>query len=83
MAASPKRRAPAAVHFRRQIEAAEAEGVQRGDMTLRLSLADVSALKRDRTVPVADITLADGVMRYLGVRIEQGGVPESTLDRGA
>ena len=83
MATSPKRRAPAATHFRRQIESAEAEGVQRTDMTLRLSLADVAALKRDRTLPVADITFSDGVMHYLGVRVEQGGVAESTLDRDA
>ena len=79
----PPRRAAAAVHFRSQIEAAEADGVRREDMVLRLSLGDASALKRDRTLPVADISFDGGVMHYLGVRVEQGGVPESVLDRGA
>jgi len=77
-----QRRAPPAPLFRAQIEAAEAEGVHRDDMTLRLTLNDVTALKRDRALPVADISFSGGVMRYLGVKIEQGGVTESTLDRG-
>jgi hypothetical protein len=51
-------------------------------MTLRLTLSDVTALKRDRDLPVADISFTGGVMRYLGVKVEQGGVPESVLDRG-
>lgn len=83
MASNPPRRGPPGAHFKRQIEAAEADGVARGSMTLKLSLNDVAALKRDRTLPVADLTFADGEMRYLGVRVEQGGVPESVLDRGA
>ena len=80
---TPPRRGPPGPHFRRQIEAAEAEGATRDDMTLKLSLNDVAHLKRDRTLPVADITFTGGVMRYLGVKVEQGGVTESTLDRGA
>jgi hypothetical protein len=80
---TPPRRGPPGPFFRRQIEAAEAEGAARDDMTLKLSLNDVANLKRDRTLPVADITFTDGVMRYLGVKVEQGGVSESTLDRGA
>ncbi|HZZ34132.1 MAG TPA: hypothetical protein VFE03_00300 [Caulobacteraceae bacterium] len=81
--ATAQRRAPPAPLFRAQIEAAEAEGVHRDDMTLRLTLNDVTALKRDRALPVADISFSGGVMRYLGVKIEQGGVTESSLDRGA
>jgi hypothetical protein len=77
------RRGPPGVAFRTLIEAAEAEGVRRTDMTLRLTLNDVTALKRDRDLPVADISFAGGVMRYLGVKVEQGGVTESTLDKGA
>jgi hypothetical protein len=80
-ATAPRRGAPADI-FRNQIAAAEADGVHRDDMTLRLTLSDVTALKRDRDLPVADISFAGGVMRYLGVKIEQGGVPESVLDRG-
>jgi hypothetical protein len=82
MPPQPARRKPAGQHFRNEIEAAEAQGVGRDVMTLRLTLSDVSALKRDRSLAVEDISFADGVMRYLGVKVESGGVPESTLDRG-
>jgi len=68
--------------FRGQIEAAVAEGVAREDMTLKLTLRDASRLTRDPKTPVADISFADGTMRFLGVRIEQGGVAESVLERG-
>lgn len=81
MKASASRRAVAAVHFRTEIEKAEAEGVAREDMTLRLTLNDVNQLRRDNNLPVADISYAGGVMRYLGVKIEQGGVAESMLTR--
>jgi hypothetical protein len=79
--APPPRRAAAAVHFRTEIEKAASEGVAREDMTLRLTLNDVNQLRRDGTLPVADISYAGGVMRYLGVKVEQGGVPESVLAR--
>jgi hypothetical protein len=75
------RRASAAVHLRQEIEKAEAEGVSRDSMTLRLTYGDVYQLKRDPDLPLADISFADGVMRYLGVKVEQGGVAESSLQR--
>lgn len=80
--ASPAAHGTPDQRFRRQIEAAVAEGVAPEDMTLRLTLRDASRLARDPTTPVADIAYTDGVMRFLGVRVEQGGVPESALDRG-
>lgn len=70
------------VRFRPQIAAALAEGSTTDDLILRLTLNDASRLSRDRDIPVADISFTDGVMRYLGVRVEKGGVPESILDRG-
>lgn len=73
---------PPAARFRTQIEAAAAEGTPREDMVLHLTLQDSSLLARDRSVPVADISFANGVMRFLGVRIEKGGVTESKLDLG-
>jgi hypothetical protein len=76
------RRGPPSEVFRGQIVAAEADGVHRDDMTLRLTLSDVTALKRDPALPVADISFTGGVMRYLGVKVEQGGVAESVLDLG-
>jgi hypothetical protein len=68
--------------FRKLIEAAVADGVAPDDMTLRLTLRDANLLSRDPSTPVADISYAGGAMRFLGVRIEKGGVPDSTLDRG-
>jgi len=68
--------------FRGQIEAALAEGVAREDMTLRLTLRDTILLARDPKTPVHDISYAGGVMRFLGVKVERGGVAGSTLDRG-
>jgi hypothetical protein len=81
-AASGSHAASAAALFRAQIEAAEAEGVTRDDMTLRLTLGDVHKLKRDPGIALSDISFAGGVMRYLGVKIEPGGVAASALDRG-
>lgn len=76
-----RRQPPPDVRFRAEIDAAVAEGLAREDMVLRLTLRDASLLARDRHIPVADISYAGGVMRFLGVRIEQGGVPESILQR--
>ena len=74
---SPRRNA--ATHFRNEIGKAEASGVSREAMTLHLTLSDVNQLRRDPLIPVADISFADGTMRYLGVKIEQGGVEVSVL----
>ena len=73
------RRASAADYFRQEIGKAEAQGVSRDDMTLHLTLGDVNKLRRDRSLAVADISFAGGTMRYLGVKIEQGGVATSVL----
>jgi len=81
MKPQPTRRSPAGIHFRAEIEKADAEGVAREDMTLRLTLGDVSQLRRDRSLPTADISYAGGEMRYLGVKVSQGGVAESILVR--
>lgn len=72
-------RPSAAQHFRAQIEKAEAGGSSREDMSLHLTLSDVTELKRDRTLPVTDISFVDGTMRYLGVKVVQGGVTASIL----
>jgi len=66
--------------FRGEIEKAEAAGVTRRRMTLQLTLSDVSQLRRDRSLPVADISFKGGEMRYLGVKIVPGGVSESQLN---
>jgi hypothetical protein len=78
----PKVIRPPAVVFREAIEKAEAEGVKKAKMTLRLTLRDDSDLKRDRTLAVSDISFVDGEMRFLGVKVEPGGVVTSVLDQG-
>lgn len=74
-------RVSAAKRLRHAIEAADAEGIQRKDMVLRLTLSDVAHLKRDASLALEDISFRDGVMRFLGVQIEPGGVAESVLER--
>lgn len=54
--------------------------MDRVDMTLRLTKGDSDLLKRDPGLPMSDISFTNGVMRFLGVRVEQGGVVESELD---
>ena len=75
-----ERRSPA-VHFRNEIEKADAAGVDRGIMTLRLTLGDVTHLKRDASLALSDISFKGGVMRFLDVRVVQGGVAVSLLDQ--
>ena len=76
---APPRRIPPAIRFREQIERAEAGGHAREEMMLRLTYGDASLLKRDRTLDVADISFAGGAMRFLGVKVEEGGAAESEL----
>lgn len=78
--APPPACSPRAARFRAQIEKAEADGLARTDMTLRLTKGDADLLKRDPGLQVSDISFADGVMRFLGVKVEQGVVVESGLD---
>jgi hypothetical protein len=69
------------VRFRTEIEQAASEGVALHDLALHLTFGDVEQLKRDRAIPVADISFAGGTMRYLGVEIRKGNVPLSVLHR--
>lgn len=75
--ASP--RPTVAARFRTEIERAASEGVEPDRMALHLTLGDVEQLKRDRTLPVADISFAGGTMRYLGVKVVKGDVAASVL----
>ena len=77
----PAPRPTVAVRFRTEIQRAEAEGVDLDDMALHLTLGDVELLKRDRALPVADISFHGGAMRYLGVKIVKGNVTASELRR--
>ena len=69
--------------FRAAIDKALEDGVKPKNMLLRLTHGDASELKRDRTLAIEDISFAGGVMRFLGVKVELGGVTASRLDCGA
>jgi len=79
----PSARVTVADRFRGEIERAASEGVALGDLALHLTLGDISQLKRDRTVALADISFAGGAMTYLGVTVVVGNVPQSALRRQA
>lgn len=78
----PPTRQPLVDTLRRDIETAEEKGVGRDAMTLRLTLRDTTALRRDNTIPLEDIRFVDGEMWLLNVRVVSGGVPASVLDTG-
>ncbi|HTX47972.1 MAG TPA: hypothetical protein VME40_01160 [Caulobacteraceae bacterium] len=78
-----KPRVPIAIRLRDAIAEAEAEGHARPEMTLHLTRADDSLLRRDRSVAVGDIRFVDGAMRYLDVRVVVDGVAASALETGA
>ena len=73
--------APSAVGFRSAIDAAIADGFEREKIVLRLTLRDSAALRRNPTVPLEDISYSEGVMRFLGVTVVEGGVEYSEVDR--
>jgi hypothetical protein len=75
-----RRRGSAAEEMRLLIDKADQEGTDRKMMVLRMTLRDVSELKRDPKVASEDIAYKDGQMRYLGIPVAQGGVTQSTLD---
>jgi hypothetical protein len=77
----PQKRLDPAVVFRQQIEAAREKGAGAEDLTLRLTLSDLSRIKRDHNLAVSDISFNDGVMRFLGVEVASEGVKVSELVR--
>jgi hypothetical protein len=79
-------RAPASVKpqppgqkFRAAIEQARQEGIDTDALLLRLTLGDVSRLKRDPDISVGEISFEDGAMRFLNVKVAEGGVDASAL----
>jgi len=68
-----------AARFRGEIERAAADGAAPDRMALHLTLGDVEQLKRDRSLPVADISFAGGTMRFLGIKVVKGDVESSVL----
>jgi hypothetical protein len=75
-------RASIADQFRDAIALATADGAPLDALVLILTRGDADKLKRDRAIAVSDISFADGEMRYLGVRVVQGGATVSALKLG-
>lgn len=74
--------APPAALFQRRIQDALTDGAVVADMTLRLTLGDARRLRRDTAVPLEAISYHDGAMHFLGVKVIEGGVEASVLERG-
>jgi hypothetical protein len=66
--------------FRKAIDKAVDDGVAKEDMVLHLTLRDEAYLKKDRALPVEDLSFAGGEMRFLGVKVVKGGVANSHLE---
>ena len=73
--------APPAVLFRRWISEALAGGERPADLSLRLTRGDAQRLRRDTDVPLDAISYSGGEMRFLGVKVIEGDVDASALER--
>ena len=76
-------RAPDIAELRALIDKAEAQGIDRGDMLLHLTMRDESVIKRSRSVGIDEISFADGEMRFIGVRVVVTSDPMSSLEAPA
>lgn len=65
------------------IQRGEDDGVMRQDMLLRLTLRDVSLIKRSPSVKTDEVSFVGGDMRFLGVKIVQGPYAISALEAPA
>jgi hypothetical protein len=70
---------PPGKKFKTEIERARLEGIDESALLLRLTLGDVSRLKRDPQIPANEISFEGGEMRYLGVKVVGGDVATSEL----
>ena len=81
--ATPMSYGPSIEDLRVSIDRAEAEGIARADMVLRLNFRDASLIKRSPSVGVDEVSFEGGEMRFLGVRIVVGQVGLSSLQAPA
>jgi hypothetical protein len=65
--------------FRAEIEQARLDGIDPSALLLRLTLSDMSRLRRDREIAADEISFAGDEMRYLGVKVAGGDVATSAL----
>ncbi|HKT53856.1 MAG TPA: hypothetical protein VJP88_05360 [Caulobacteraceae bacterium] len=77
--ARPKAAITAMARLRKEIETALSGGAEPADLVLKLTHSDASRLLRDPETPVSDVRFDAGVMRFLGVQVQKGGVETSAL----
>ncbi len=65
--------------FKAAIEQARLDGIDPSALLLRLTLGDMSRLKRDREIAADDISFKGDEMRYLGVKVVGGDIETSAL----
>lgn len=70
---------PPARRFGREIKHAVASGADADTLVLHLTLMDASKVKRDSEISRESVSFSPDGMRFLGVRVVQGGVRTSTL----
>ena len=66
--------------LRDAIAKAEAEGISRDTMILRLTFRDESLIKRSPEVGLDEVSFVEGQMRFMGVKVVVGNIPISGLD---
>jgi hypothetical protein len=75
----PPRPLPPGQRFKPQIEKALANGFDSASMVLQLTFTDAAKLKRDPNISIEDLSFRGGEMRYLGVKVVEGGADASAL----
>lgn len=73
-------RGPTIEDLRNAVAKAEADGVSRDTMLLRLTFRDESLIKRSPDVGLDEVSFIEGQMRFVGVRVVVGNIPLSVLD---
>lgn len=83
MPVQPSTIAARVAQIRQWMAASDREGTPRADLELQLTHRDLSSLKRSRDVLIDEISFANGVTTFLGVKIAEVAVPSSRLTRRA
>lgn len=78
----PQPKSPVINNLRQAVAEAEAAGGDRRSMILHLTAGDAALIKRSRDVAADEVRFVDGVMYFLGIRAEIGGVTTSSLQDG-
>ena len=77
--AATSTRGPTIEDLRAAVTKAEADGVSRDTMLLRLTFRDESLIKRSPEVGLDEVSFIDGEMRFVGVRVKVRIPPNRSL----